>query len=169
MKLGIDERAGSERGQDNDPLEFMSMQSGPAAQMGSIAERIGTRNLLIIIVTMPFVFFVVVMGVIAIFGAPGGDEDELVAEAAPAAAISRPVAALEEPPLSTSRVVLPINASAAAATAAPALQAYGEAGAIALDGDRLAVRFDGPDGATIVIYDLRTDEVVKTVDLTTPQ
>ena len=59
----------------------------------SIAHMIGTKNLLIAIVTMPFVFLVVVMTIIGIFGR-SDDEPSQVAENAvrsvPAETLTQP-------------------------------------------------------------------------------
>lgn len=110
---------------------------------GGIAQSIGARNLWIIILTMPAVFLVAVAAIIAMFGKPRGADAEPAAliaadESAPAAAPSAAAEAISIP-----------------AGAAP--------GAIALDGDRLAVRIDGPDGVVIVIYDLAKGEVIARV------
>ena len=64
-------------------------EASPAAGVGGLAQSIGTRNLWIIILTMPAVFLVVVAAIIAIFGKPGRDkaveaESPAVVEAAPA-------------------------------------------------------------------------------------
>ncbi|WP_425410263.1 hypothetical protein [Hyphococcus sp.] len=108
------------------------------SKFGSLAHSIGARNLILIIIAMPFFFLVAVMGVIAVFGAPqkaaGGE-----------------TIAGETPAVSADALSYP-------AGAAP--------GAIALDGDRLAVRIDGPDGVTVIVYDLEKGEVIARVQLT---
>ena len=155
MKLGMDEN----NRRENDPLEFR--EAAPAAS--SVAGMIGTKNLLIIIVTMPFVFLVVVMAIIAIFGNPGDDE---VSAAAEGAAPVVETIAIEEPAAEGQRVVLPIPAATDDAVGAITLPAGAEAGAISLDGNRLAVRVESDDGAMIVIYDLTQNTVVQTVPIT---
>ena len=156
MKLGMEDRKKDQA----EPLEFE-----PAApQFSSVASNIGAKNLLIIIITMPFVFLVVVMGIIAVFGK--SDEDARIADAAaPGAVISTPVASLEEPALQGQRVTLPIAASTDELLSGIVLPEGSAAGAISLDGDRLAVRVDSVDGGMIVIYDLAQNTVVKTIPL----
>lgn len=151
MKMGNADR----RPREADPLEFDVQPQAKPANMGSVAMQIGTKNLLIIIVTMPFVFLVVVMSIIALFGDP---KKHKTADAAPAAA-------LEQPAVAGQRVVLPMPASVAGAPGAIALPQGATAGALALDGDRLAVRVDTEGGAMIVIYDLKQGAVVETVPL----
>lgn len=109
----------------------------PSTGLGALAQSIGARNLWIIILTMPAVFLVVVAAIIAVFGKPRS------AEEATAEPVAQPVAAGEPAPIT-------IAADAAA-------------GAIALDGDRLAVRIDGPDGVVVVIYDIAKGEVIARV------
>ncbi len=128
------------------------------------AASIGVRNLMIIIVTMPLVFIVVVMAIIAVFG--GDDEEPALAEApAPVerggAVRSSPADNLVEPAPGVP-AVKPLRASVPSGVALPA---GAEAGAIALDGDRLAIRIDGPDGVTVVIYDVTTGERVQTISV----
>jgi hypothetical protein len=121
------------------------MTAPPLSGIAPLAQAIGTRNLLIIVVTMPLVFLIVVMATLSIFGSP--DKRERVA----AASKGSEMATLEQP--APGRVTLPIAASTGAA--APLLIPQGAAlGALALDGDRLAVRIDTPDGGAIVVYDL---------------
>lgn len=142
-----------------DPLEFREATPTPS----SIASKIGAKNLLIIIVTMPFVFLVVVMAIIAVFGRPG---EEKAASVSPGAVRSTPVVELNAP-ADGQRVVLPMPASAESLAKAIALPEGAKTGAMALDGNRLAIRVDSDEGAMIVIYDLEADEVVKTIPLTT--
>ncbi len=149
-----------QRGHDDEsPLEFR--EAAPSAS--SVASMIGTKNLLIIIVTMPFVFLVVVMAIIALFGG----SDDAVEAASPGAVRSVAADALEEPAANAQRVVLPIPAATDGALSGITLPAGAEAGAISLDGDRLAVRVESEDGAMIVIYDLAQNVVVQTVPITT--
>ncbi len=111
--------------------------AAPDAGFGGLAHAIGTR---IIILTMPAVFLVIVAAIIMVFGKPKG-------RAADSAGADRPAVADAEQEAPTG-VVMP-------AGAAP--------GAIALDGDRLAVRLDGPDGVVVVVYDLEKGEVIARV------
>ena len=117
---------------------------------------------MIIIITMPLVFLIVVMAIIGIFGKPKGGDDFAAAEEIQSA----PIVSLEEPAAPSQSVVLPVPAAAAGDQPVISLPENSEVGAISLDGDRLAVRIDGEDGATIVIYDLRLDAVVKTIPVT---
>lgn len=155
MKLGSNQQGNRE----DSPLDFR--EAAPSAS--SLAGKIGAKNLLIVIVTMPFVFLLVVMAIISIFGRP----DDAVADVARVVR-SAPVAteALEEPASAgPQRVVLPIPASVDGAAGGITLPAGAQAGAMSLDGDRLALRVETGDGAVIVIYDLATDQVVKTIPL----
>lgn len=155
MKLGIGNQGSGER----DRLDF---PGAPQSGFAAVASSIGTRNLLIVIVTMPLVFLVVVMAIIGFLGEPEGTR-----EAAMQGAVrSTPVAALEEPSVAGQRTVLPIPAAAEGSAPAIALPAGADIGALALDGDRLALRIDAADGGMIVIYDLGEDAVVKTIPLT---
>ncbi|WP_375202066.1 hypothetical protein [Hyphococcus sp.] len=120
--------------------------TGPNTGIGGIAQSIGTRNLWLIILTMPAVFLVAVAAIIAIFGKPKKEE---TAAAAPAA--------------------IEGTAPATASSAGGAPIALGEgqsAGAIALDGDRLAVRVDGPDGAVVIVYDIVKGEEIARIPVT---
>ncbi len=131
----------------------------------SVAGMIGTKNLLIVIVTMPFVFLVVVMAIISIFGRPDDAVSDVnrVVQSIP---ISN--GSLEEPALSEpQRVVLPIAVAAEGTVGGITLPVGAEAGAMSLDGDRLALRIETPDGPMIVIYDLVQNSVVQTVPLLT--
>lgn len=160
MKLGMENKgSGDPRLDRGDRLEFPgASQSGFAAA----ASAIGTRNLLIIIITMPLVFLVVVMAIIGFLG----DPDEARTAAAPGAVRSTPVAAAEGSDVAGRRAVLPVPAAAEGSAPALALPAGAEIGAMALDGDRLALRVETAEGAMIVIYDLMDDAVVKTIPLT---
>jgi hypothetical protein len=164
VKVGMEQ----EKGPETDPLEFR--EAAPSA--GTVGGMIGTKNLLIIIVTMPFVFLVVVMAIIGFFGNPnetsapdeisGNDAAGVVRsiQASPA-----PETALDEPSANRQRVVLPMPASIRNLAPAITLPEGATPGAISLDGDRIALRVDGDAGAMIVIYDLSTDQVVKTIPL----
>jgi hypothetical protein len=113
------------------------------AGFAGLANSIGTRNLWIIILAMPAVFLVIVAAIIAVFGRPGADKTP-----AEAAAPAEETVAAPEPEVLPEGIAVPEGA-------AP--------GAIALDGDRLAVRLDGPDGVEIVVYDLAKGEIVARV------
>ena len=140
---------------DRDEREPLDLKS--PSPIDNFAASIGSRNLMIIIVTMPLVFMIVVMAIVAIFG---GREEEPVA-AAPAAVRSEPVETLAQPAVTLPAApVLPANAAGALS-----LPKGAEAGAIALDGDRLAVRIDGPDGSYVAIYDLTSGAVVQTIPI----
>lgn len=120
------------------------------AGFAGLANSIGTRNLWIVILTMPAVFLVIVAAIIAVFGRPGADK-------APPAEVAAPVeetVAAPEPEALPEGIAVPQGA-------AP--------GAIALDGDRLAVRLDGPDGVEIVVYDLAKGEIVARVPFRTAE
>lgn len=136
----------------------------PLTGVHSFAEKIGSRNLMIAIVTMPFFFIGALALIIAIAGLPEGEEppapalDDSIGASPPLAAPDAPApppqpAALQETP-----------ASAVSAAAAP-LPSMIPPGGIALDGDRLAVRIERADGDVIVIYDLARGEVVNEVPL----
>lgn len=152
MKLDIDEEP--LRMESDDRLDF-EVERDPG--FGDVAAKIGTRNLMIAIITMPFVFLLVVMSILAVFG--GKSDDDLVASAAqsasPSAVRSTPIASddlqLQEPALR------PINASANGAVTVPQ---GGTANLMALDGDRLAVRVTSEAGDVIVVYDLAQGEIL---------
>lgn len=112
------------------------------APMGAIplANAIGARNLLIIIVTMPLFFLLVVLATLAIFGGPGARRPE---KAAAEAEIARP----DQP----APISLPAGASIAAMT---------------LDGDRLALAVETETGGEIVVYDLARGAVLLRIEMT---
>ena len=157
MELGSDQQ---KRHHDAGP-DFRD--AVPAA--ASVAGMIGTKNLLIVIVTMPFVFLVVVMAIISIFGRP----DDAVSDVNRVVqSIGTPNGSLEEPAISeTQRVVLPIAAAASGSIGGITLPVGAEAGAMSLDGDRLALRVETAGGPMIVIYDLAQNRVVQTVPILT--
>lgn len=133
----------------NEPMDLKKKSSSFA----DIAASIGTRNLMIIIVTMPLVFLAVVTVIIAVFGRD--DEDGIVSAPADAVIVDR----LAEPAL----------ASAGATPASPAaisVDAGANITAMSLDGDRLALRIDGPTGVSIVIYDIAEGVVVQRIPVT---
>ncbi len=126
---------------------------GEAPSAGSVAQMIGTRNLLIIIVTMPFVFLAVTAAIIALLGRSKED-----------AALAAPDAPMTASALSAVAST-PSQVQLDALAAGIALPAGASVGAIALDGDLLAMRLDSEAGAMIVIYDLSQEAILKTVPL----
>ena len=142
---------------DREPLELKNPAPPEKEPSGfaNVATGIGSRNLMIIIITMPLVFVAVVMAIIAVFGR---DDETEIAEA-PA---STPIEVLSEPRL-------PQRAATAGALsptpAGIALSPGAHVAAMALDGDRLAVRVEGPAGAEVVIYDLAAGEVVQRIPI----
>lgn len=132
----------------------------PEAPQG-LAAMIGTRNLLIIIVTMPFVFFLAIFVIVSIFGSPlDKDGDRKTSRGA---VHSTPVEVSDDTaPTSGQRATLVMPAASGSAIALPD---GAEAGAISLDGDQLALRIDSDEGSAIVIYDLTQSRVVQTVPL----
>lgn len=120
-----------------------------------LAQAIGTRNLIIIIVTMPLVFIFVVLGVIAIAGDPGKREARAAAAESAPAEIEQPAryrGALE-----------PLQACLPQSGAPLMLPEGAQIGAMALDGDRLAIRIETDSGGEIVIYDLRAGAPLQTI------
>jgi len=143
---------------DRDEMDQDEMDQGEAGPVlpSGIGAVIGTRNLLIIIVTMPLVFIVVVAGIIMLFGSPR-DKDSKQQTAR---------SAVHSTPIEAGDAALAIAASAgSAANSVIVLPDGAAAGAISLDGDQLAVRIDSDEGAAIVIYDLTQSRVVQTVPL----
>ena len=113
-----------------------------------LASSIGSRNLIIIIVTMPLVFAVVLLGTILVFG-----KHKRVAAAEAGAAL---------PALETSARS---SASSGLAPAPLILPAGADIASMALDGDRLVLRVvnaDGEDGE-IVVYDLAAGAAVQRI------
>ncbi len=120
-----------------------------------IATSIGSRNLMIIIVTMPLVFVAVVTAAITVFG--GKDDADQPARETPA------VEVLAEPePAAPAATPTSISAAPAAINLSPGA----DVAAMALDGDRLVLRIDGPDGPMVVIYDLAAGRVVQRIPIT---
>ena len=110
--------------------------------IGDVAEKIGARNLWIIILTMPAFFLVLLAVIIAFFGK---SEEEKLAEQ---------LAAEQE------EMLIPWTEPGDQTATRSAMPVAGGHGAIALDGDRLAVRVDGPDGFVVVVYDLAEGEEI---------
>jgi hypothetical protein len=136
----------------------------PLTGVSNFANRIGARNLLIIIVTMPLAFLIVVMGVIAVAGKPG-KEEETVTAGAVRSTPAEYADVLEQPARQT---VLPATpASLFAEDAAPLVLPEGaKIGSMTLDGDRLAVRIDRQGGGEILIYDIARGGVIQRIRVT---
>ena len=117
----------------------------------SVAAMIGTKNLKIIIVTMPFVFLIVVGAIIAIFGKPRGSQ---------ASDSNVEIAAGAPPAVTPGAARIDVSASGAGGLNLPA---GAEIKSMAIDGDRLAIHLSLESGAAIVIYDLQQDAVTKTI------
>ena len=170
----------------DDDLEFGAPprdQNGFADQAPppvGIAEMIGTRNLLIIIFTMPLVFIFVVAGIIMTFGSPlkSKSSEAVVVSTQSAAVSSAPVSSTVGTDFTTTSaprapradvVRTKINTSAIAPAAFAgsgiALPDGASTGAMALDGSRLAVRIDGDGAPYIAIYNLGTNQVEARVPL----
>jgi hypothetical protein len=151
-------------------------QDRPKAPAGAsysgLAQAIGSRNLLIIIVTMPVVFLVAVMAAISIVGRPGAKEAEPVVEAS---VLSQPAEfatsqnALADAARSEALAATPAAAAVAAQSAPLVLPRGATIGAMALDGDRLALRVEGENGGEIVIYDLARGATIQRITVTPQQ
>lgn len=133
--------------------ETTTRNDGAPAAPGptGIAQRIGTRNLLIVIVTMPLVFLMVVIASLAIFGKPGGKARAVAAAASVRSEPSDHV--LSQPDLAMAGALAP-KSVAAAAPSPLILPSGGDITAMAIDGDRLVLRVKGNSGGSIVVYDL---------------
>lgn len=122
----------------------------------SLAHAIGARNLMIIIITMPLVFLIVVMAVISIFGRPGDNNDPRLAPVASATGLetlSQPLGGVTTP-----------SAVAYAISPAPLVVPEGASiSSMALDGDRLVMRVEGVGDGEIIIYDLARGAVVQRI------
>src|SRR5690554_6045244 len=115
-----------------------AQEPAPAGGAGvPLAQAIGARNLIVIIIAMPLVFLAAVAAVILIAGPPKGR----TAKPAPASA-----------------AVMPADAPAPLL-----LPEGGRIVALTLDGDRLAVNVEAPSGGQIIVYDLRAGAVERIV------
>ncbi|MEE2691209.1 MAG: hypothetical protein VX640_06695 [Pseudomonadota bacterium] len=113
-----------------------AQEPAPAGGAGvPLAQAIGARNLIVIIVAMPLVFLAAVAAVIMLAG----------------------------PPKERKARTASVAASPQDATAPLLLPEGGRIVAMTLDGDRLAVNVDAPGGGRIVVYDLRTGAVERII------
>ncbi|MEM8936125.1 MAG: hypothetical protein AAGC77_06935 [Pseudomonadota bacterium] len=165
MKLGFAKEAPSQ----SDRPDY---RDDPAESFSSVAATIGARNLLVIIVTMPFVFIAVVLGAIAIFGPPDEESAQASATSVRSTAVaaapvvsSVEIAESDEAATTSDALVLPIPAAVDSYSSAIVLPEGAATGAISLDGDRLALRVDSEEGSMIIIYDLANKSIIQTVPL----
>jgi len=135
--------------------------AAPLTAVHSFAEKIGSRNLMIAIVTMPFFFIGVLALIIAAVGLPE-DEADLAGTS-----LETPVGAPLEAAVPDAATLGDTvgGAPAAASSILPGTPAAIPPGGVALDGDRLAVRIEGPDGPVVVIYDLSRGAVTHEIPL----
>ncbi|MGE0408043.1 MAG: hypothetical protein AB7P23_02135 [Amphiplicatus sp.] len=133
------------------------------------AEAVGARNLLLIIVTMPLVFLLVVMATIAVFGSPADRKKEAARQDVLSQPVQHYVGALAEETRGA-RALGATQASMPTPSLAPlVLPREAKIGAMALDGDRLALRVEGENGGEIVIYDLARGATVQRIAVTPQQ
>ena len=139
---------------DEDGAEPDDAPQAPPSPFHAFAQNIGARRLMIAIVAMPFFFILLLVAIIAVVGLPEDEAADQAAEGAPAVETAPDAAAA---PAERVETMAPSPALAPLSGAAP--------GAMALDGDRLAVRVERPDGAVIVIYDLSQGAVTHEIPL----
>lgn len=136
--------------------EDRSAFNAPPTSADSVAAMIGTKNLKIIIITMPFVFMAAVAVFIAVFGRPGERANAAMQTSLQSESVApESLGGLSIPPLpvdGSDGIVLPKGA---------------EIGSMAFDGDRLAVHVTVPGGVMIVVYDLQKNIVVQTIPVWT--
>lgn len=146
----------------------------PPTAVHSFAEKIGSRNLMIAIVTMPFIFIGALALIIAIVGLPEEQapaspdaflDDSIGAAPVAAAPVVAQTAAAPEVSTVEAPAEAVIRPPAPARSSAMPVPAMIPPGGISLDGNRLAVRIERADGDVIVIYDLARGEVVSEVPL----
>lgn len=113
-------------------------QDAPSGGGLPLARAIGTRNLLIVIFTMPLVFLAVVLAIIVFAGKPAR-EARAAGEASAAAPVPAPILLPED-----GRIV-----------------------AMNVDGDRLVLRVEHKGGGDIVVYDLAKGRTLRTVPVRT--
>lgn len=141
----------------SDAANDKAADSAPAPASGfmGVAGSIGARNLIVIIITMPLVFLLVVMATIALFGRPGAEKGDVRRSI-----VAEPLEILDQP--------APLRAAAPASPAAAshdtiALKPGEDISAMALDGDRLVLRVRGEGGGEIIVYDLALGAIVRRV------
>ena len=142
--------------QDFDPANKPEREDAPVAGAGvqDFAQSIGARNLMIIIVTMPLVFIIVVMGIIGFFGSPGDEEAPAAAQTLiEPAPIAAEVTQVSQP--GQQKIVSTQSAAAASPLTVPAGATIAT---MTLAGDELAVHVSGPAGDEIIIYDTKLGE-----------
>jgi len=145
-----------EEGRLSQTMDTPDTEAVPQKGFTGLAAAIGARNLIIVIITMPLAFVAVVAASLALFGKPGGEDEATSPD------IVRSVAASEvltQPP----QGVTPPAPVSAAARASLVLSAKEDIAAMALDGDRLALRVKGPSGGSIVIYDLTSGAEIQRI------
>lgn len=143
----------------------MNSHAGPLGEQApapggasSLAHAIGARNLFIAIVTMPIVFLLVVMAVIAFFGKPGAKPERAADGVRPGAVLSQPAPIAAAP-----SAAAPVHPAAAFDPAPLILPSGDDITAMAVDGDRLVLRVKGRSGGEIIVYDLATGATVKRI------
>ena len=145
---------GSGADRDDDAVEMLT---DAPAEPRSLAHAIGTRNLMIIIITMPLVFLIVVMAVISVFGRPGTDRQPGVA---PMAAAPAGLEMLDQP---LQPATGPSPASLALAPAPLVIPEGAAITSMALDGDRLVMRVEGVGDGELIVYDLGRGSVTQRI------
>lgn len=119
------------------------------------------QSMMVGIITMPAVFFIVVLGALALFGAPAAVKP---VAAAPSAQAS--TASLQQP--AQARAAEPVFASAPSGKPlAIALSDDQRVRSIALDGDRVALHIEGPEGQEILVYDFLQGRVIAEAPINT--
>lgn len=147
--------------QDKSPFE---RNAAPTAIGASLAQAIGARNLMIIIVTMPLVFLIVVMATIAVFGRPGAGKDAGADLGMARAGGERETLAQPGPSAQGSTGVTAASPASLTLDPAPLVLPPGaEISSMALDGDRLVLSVDGKDGGEIIVYDLASGAMVQRI------
>lgn len=136
--------------------------SGPFTRF---ADAIGTRNLYIAIATMPVVFLVVVMATLSAIGRPAEKETAAVAGSVLSQPAEFAAATQANGPADKAEALAAIPIAAAAAAAPLVLARGAKVGAMALDGDRLALRIENENGGEIVIYDLARGAVIQRIPI----
>jgi len=130
------------------------------------------RNLLVATATIPFVFLLVLMAGVFMFGgaepAPSADAGAARVKIAVDSAAPRPApqSPLAQPGRADSAGATPALWAAASADAIPtAVPAGGEVVSVGIDGERLALLVNGTQGQSVVIYHVARGEVVTQIRL----